>query len=269
MGSCDDDIVDFRLVSSYVPFVLLVIRAQLLIAAYGTSAYFLASWHVHESFLVACLSVIVYFDAYIFRNERLNTASGYVAPVALALTLCAREQPGVRKREWQTVWQTVYWGVQLTWAVSVSFYLAGLALRLKRMPGVHAFATLWACMAVLHILSTAEHTSMLAMSARSLLYYITTSVSYYSRYVLTDIDRNTHSFAVMHLCLHTLFIHPLIMVVSALLFVAFYFKIFTDKDRSTHAACVPTAPVPIGKPAPRTLSDEMLLKELQAARSLA
>ena len=104
----DDEGVDFRLVATYVPLVLLVLRGVLLL----TASQFIAALLDAHGALVVTLAAVVYFDALAFRLDRLNQACGFLVPVALCIMQARVPLPSASDCDSVYV-QAVMWSVDM------------------------------------------------------------------------------------------------------------------------------------------------------------
>ena len=79
-SDCRDNLLDLKLVRSYKPLFLLILRSMMLVITTR-----LASHMLNDSSIFALLSVLVYFDALIFWRDALNRASGFLMPTAFVM----------------------------------------------------------------------------------------------------------------------------------------------------------------------------------------
>ena len=103
-----DEAVDFRLVATYVPLVLLMLRGVLLL----TASQFIAALLDAHGALVVTLAAVVYFDAHTFRADRLNQACGFLLPVALCIMQSRVPLPSASDCDSVYV-QAVMWSVDM------------------------------------------------------------------------------------------------------------------------------------------------------------
>ena len=83
MTSVDSEEINFQLVSTYVPLILILLRSSALIAV----ANFMATLAESPHFMLLMLFLVVYFDVHLFRLNRFNHSCGFLCPVELCLAL--------------------------------------------------------------------------------------------------------------------------------------------------------------------------------------
>jgi len=229
MAAQADDAIDFRLVSTYVPLVLLVLRGVLLLGAAQLVADFLDA----RGALAVALVAVVYFDALAFSMCRLNKACGFLCPVALCL-LQARTTP-VETRDCDAGYaQALVYGVDMVWAVSATSYVAIACYKNYFVVRVAYAAAAWAFCAILHTLTTCERLDVQHQVMRTVLYYLTCTLYFYHRHAPT-LERKHHQLSVLHIFYHIFFVQRFILlgsiIIACMVFGALY---YCEHLRSAH-----------------------------------
>jgi len=204
----EEEVVDFRLVSTYVPLVMLMLRSVLLL---GAAQFAAAALDAHGT-LVVTLVAVVYFDALAFRHDRLNQACGFLCPVALCVM-----QARPRDRECDAGYaQALVYAVDMVWAVSCTSYVAIACYKGLFVVRVVYAGVLWALCAVVHSLATCERLDVQHQIVRTVLYYLTCTLFFYHRHLPALLDRNSHQLSVMHIFYHVFFVQHYVLLGSVL-----------------------------------------------------
>ena len=123
MASVESEDINFQLVSTYVPLILILLRSSVLIAVVNFVSTLAESPH----FLLMLLFSAVYFDAYLFRSNRFNQSCGFLCPVALCLALthvASWHGPDIAAHA-----VAALWAVDMAWAVTSSSFVAIVAFK--------------------------------------------------------------------------------------------------------------------------------------------
>ena len=267
-----DDDVDFELVTTYTPLLLVLLRSAGLLVLSEVSVRVLG---VRQNVLVV-LVVLVYCDALYWRNDKLNRAAGFLCPVALAVlagtevTLCS---PGA-SRPPAVLALLSYWTVQVVWPLGSAYYLAALAFGLY-LPGERQVVVASvACLGVHCVLLLAGPQGVGEVMLRAVLYYTTTMLFYYSKARLSGVDRNTHSRLTVHVGMHLLFVDVYVLAGSAVVFGLLLWRVFCRSTLPGPALRTFGAPAKVAGPAPKTAGPAMhsagddALAQLRAAQAM-
>lgn len=279
MHGCDKH-VDFGLVHTYVPLLVLASRALLLVALFRLV--------VHAGLdgpgLVVLLGGATYFDAYVFRGDTLNRAAGFLAPVAFFLYTSTHEvfrwqsdgADGLVRRAPCTASPLVmlYWAVDVLWASSSSMQVAALFLPVRAHVRIQTVACAWSLVLLAHVMLRCDAAPALPeVLLRVLLYYASCVCYFYTSVFTPDVDRNAHCFTVMHVCLHLLFVEPHVLLVSVLVSAGVYSKVYLEHFAPDYRSLLAPAPAhalrgpPHGAQARPEAAQDSLLSELRAAQA--
>lgn len=265
MSSPGDEPVNFQLVSTYVPLLLLLLRSVLLL----TAAHLCAALLEAHGALLVILAVLVYFDAHAFRHNKLNQACGFLCPVALCV-LQARVAHGSQDCE-ATYLQVALWSVDMVWAVSCTSYVAIVCYKGYFVVRVLYAALGWAACAVVHALAACAPLDFPHQLIRTVLYYLTCTLFFYVKCSSPLVDRGSYQFAVLHVFVHIFFVQHYVLlgsvVAAAVVFgAAYYVKVSSSFTRPAHKPYAVTA-----YPAPACGDAESsdLMRELRAAQKSA
>jgi len=262
MSSTEEETVNFQLVSTYVPLLLLLMRSIFLLTAAHLGAAFLEA---HGAFVVALVG-LVYFDAHAFRNNKLNQACGFLCPVALCVI-----QARVARYSMDcdaTYMQVALWTVDMLWAVSCTSYVAIVCYKGYFVVRVMYAALVWAAFAIVHALAECAPLDFHHQVIRTILYYITCTLFFYVKCSATHVDRASYQFAVLHVFVHVFFVQHYVLLgsvvaVGGVFGAAYYVKISGGYPRPANKLYVATA-YPAGSPGEAEAGD--LMRELRAAQ---
>ena len=74
------------------------------------------------------------------------------------------------------------------------------------------------------------------------MYYVSCVCYFFTSGFVLDTDRHTHTFTVMHVCLHILFVEPFVLVASVVVSGGIYAKLYIDHMGYTHCKHCPEPP---------------------------
>ena len=275
-SDCRDDTFDLHLVRSYMPLLMLLLRSMLLVFTAHAVAPF-----VDRNSIFVLLGVIVYFDALCFWRDSLNRAAGFLLPTAIAVYVNFRDQ-----QNWpadsacqRTLLLVPYWAVDVSWAASSSVVFVSLCMQVPLRVRILTMSIVWAGMALTHVLLGCLQALILPeLLGRLVLYYVSSAFFFLSSMLLPGIDRNMHSFSVVHVNMHLLFVELYVLAVSVSISAAAYMCLYYQYHARTSAApCaqIVTHQVPVAseersnlhvRPCHTPPSDD-LLAELRAAKA--
>lgn len=269
MASNDSDaVLDFTLVRTYVPGMLLLVRGILYLSLYLFLVTSMSLFHVRNAhqlprmdLLLVFLGFTAYFDSWYFRHDALSRAAGGLFPLLLALfassdylyppTLPCSDMPSV----------ILYYAASIAWAASSSFCVVNMLLRLQSF-NINVAAILWGALALVLLYVDCKKKSILELASRSVLFYCLAILLWFSQTFQPDLDRNRFAFSVLHTCLHVLFVDIYVVIASVLIWIVFlmyYNNTNREKIRTSQA------PAPV----PQTNLHDNLLTTFHATKSSA
>jgi len=221
MASVDDETINFQLVSTYVPLIILLLRSSVLVVTIN----FVSAVADSANFVLVLLAFLVYFDAHFFRHNRFNQACGFLCPVALCLAL-THVTP--RRDELAAPYAVlVLWVVDMVWAVSSSSFLGIVSFKGLFVVDVIYAAAWWALCGVVHSLFAPTAVEGAQAVLRAFVYYVLCAVYHYSRHSTVTVDRNVYKLSVGHIFWHVLLVKEYVLLGSIaaclLLFCAVYY----------------------------------------------
>jgi hypothetical protein len=224
-----DHEVDFQLVSTYSPLLIILLRSVVLVVMCEIYTKLMGP----RQNLLVVLIVWMYCDAYLWRTDKINRALGFLCPVGMCIltttdfTHCSALVSNKRSM----LAQGVYWTVQVIWPLLAAYYLAVLVLvermQVKSNPSeiVLAAASMFCLMVHCVLLLSAYQTAGEVM-LRSVLYYTAGMIFFHSKSKLQCSDRNTHNWMAMHVCLHILFVDVYVLIASCVVFSGLFWRLF-------------------------------------------
>jgi len=270
MSSNDSDTpINFTLVLTYIPALLLILRASVMLVAYVCMHSFVT---LPTAVLVTGFLLVTYLDWFVFRHDKLSKACGFLAP--LALTLIANgdfyiTQPCVPS----TLFNTLYYVNSIAWASTSSYVFFNQMLQLKYPTHDNASAALWIVNCIFHVYVHCQTETFLVLTCRVILFYAMTIAHWFAQVLVADCDRNRFAFTVLHTALHILFVDMYVVAASAFIFVG---VILYSLHQASVATSVGPKNVPRSSPCMITTDVESqpenmntLLNELRAAKQRA
>ena len=267
MSSNDSDTaIDFRLVQTYTPAMLLFLRAILLLCLYATltsSLSFPPAFRVDIAILV--MSCWVYLDGWVFRNDSLSRTAGFLAPPFLLIcTMSQQFHPQTRACS-DIPSLVVYYAVGIVWATSCNFCVINMLLQMQTRFNVHAAAILWGVACIVLTYVDCRKRGCFEIFARTMLYYSVAIVMFFSQTLQPDRERNRFAFGILHTSIHLLFVDPYVVAGSVfILFCVFVYHFNEYRKQTQTTTNIQRQSMPEAKM--KTDVSDSLLRELQAAK---
>jgi len=269
MASNDSDAeIDYRLVRTYAPAMLLFMRAALILSLYATLVFGLGnpaepaqkpSSRMDIAILV--LSCSAYLDGWLFRNDALSRAVGFLAPpLLLILTMSDQFYPGGHTCN-DLASLAVYYSVGILWAASSSFCVVDMLVQVQSRFNVHVAAACWGAACVVLVFVDCRKRGFLEILARTMLYYIFTVFLWFSQTLQPDRERHRFCFSILHASLHVLFVDPYVVAGSVVIFIAVFVYHYNAIQKPSARPGAPQGVV-----LKKADVSENLLRELQAAK---
>ena len=270
MSSNDSDTpINFSLVLTYIPALLLILRASVILVVYVCMHGIVK---VPIAVLVTGVLLFSYLDWFVFRHDKLSKACGFLAP--LALTLIANgdfyiTQPCASS----TLFNTLYYVNSIAWASTSSYVFFNQMLQLKYPTHDTTSAALWIVNCIFHVYVHCQTETFLVLTCRVILFYAMTITHWFAQVLISDCDRNRFAFTVLHTALHVLFVDIYAVGATALIFVG----VILYSLHQTSAA-KSTGPKTAPKSSPCMITTDVesqpenmntLLNELRAAKQRA
>lgn len=270
MSSNDSDApINFTLVLTYIPALLLIFRASVMLVAYVCMHSLVK---IPTTVLVTGVLLFSYLDWYVFRHDKLSKACGFLAP--LALTLLANgdfyiTQPCATS----TLFNTLYYVNSMAWASTSSYVFFNQMLQLKYPTHDTASAALWIINCLFHVYVHCQTETVLVLTCRAILFYAMTIAHWFAQVLVADCDRNRFAFTVLHTALHVLFVDMYVVAASTFIFVGII--LFSLRQASVANS---TGPKNAPKSSPCMITTDVenqpenmatLLNELRAAKQRA
>lgn len=214
-NDCDAQI-NFSLVLTYIPALLMLLRVACMLAIVAILQTFTS---VSPPVLVCSVLLLAYIDWFCFRLDRLSKACGFLAPLALALLAngsfyhtdaCAPT----------TMLNTLYYANSIVWATSSSYVFINQMLQLKYPVNDLAVAVVWCVNCILHLVVHCDYDRLWLVVCRVAIFYPMTIAHWFAQVLLSDCDRNRFAFTVLHTALHVLFVDLYVATASVLIFVS-------------------------------------------------
>ena len=235
--ACDDLCVDFRLVASYLPILLLMLRANLLLG--GLEFLNLAGFAPNMVMLTA--AVLVFWDFYANRNSQVSTlCGGLLIPITVAFTTrylvmdyhrCSFLRPAFACDSMQSF--ALELACDAAFAVACSYQLCCLAF--QPAYGIKGAPILWSVLCVGKCWILCAPLSAIEVVVRTTIFYVAYMLLLYAAPFLPTIDRKIHRLTAPLICVHLLLVQWYIVFGSILVYVIVLTKIYT-RDTLAHAS---------------------------------
>jgi len=251
---------DFRLVSTYVPFAMTILRAQVLL-----SVAFLVFPQVPVSVYVALLLFAVYFDALVHAGVHTSTIAGHLLPICFVLITQAHSNARESHAE------DAVFALNVLWFAAVHALLASYTFRRKVHVGGVSILAASAVFVICRVWLSPAGVSILEMHVRSVGFYVFVFVHFYVFQTRSQWDAATHACIGPHLGLHLFFGEVWFVVASllctAMMCVRVYLQNQYHHDTEISAVCKHDGRAPVEQ---FVDTEDMagLLQELLAAKAL-
>ena len=196
---------DFRLVSTYVPFAMTILRAQVLL-----SIAFILTSQVPAPVFVAMLLMAVYFDALAHTGVHNSSIGGHLLPVCFVWITQAHGASSTRETN------DALFALNVLWFVAVHALLASYTFRRKVHVGGVSILGTNAAFVLCRLWLSAAGVSILEMHVRSVGFYVFVFVHFYVFQTRSQWDTATHACIGPHLGLHLFFGDVWVVVLSLL-----------------------------------------------------
>lgn len=224
--------------------------------------------------LLVVLVVCVYCDAHSWRHDKLNRALGFLCPVALCIlsTTDVTHCSALLAIDRSLAAQVVYWTVQVVWPLLASYYLAVLGFidvnNFKKPNEATLAAAGMFCLTMHCVLLMSSHQTTAEVMVRSVLYYTAGMLFYYSKSKLPSVDRNTHNWMAMHVCIHLLFVDVYVLIASVVVLGGLIWGLFFHHKRPASFLSVPDKPTASASHSVVVVADDAVIQQLRAAQAL-
>jgi len=209
---------DFRLVSTYVPLLATIVRAQVLIfAAFAVEP--LVPAHVYAAMLLFA----VYFDTLVHAGALSSAVGGHLLPVCFVWMVRPLGAPVAVTRD-------ALLSVNVLWYAVVHALVASYTFRRKVPVGAVPILVANAALAVGCVWLSTARVSMLEMHARSVCYYVFVYVHFYVFQTRSQWDAGTHACLGPHLGLHLLLADARFAAVSACCLVFMCVRVYLQRQ---------------------------------------
>ena len=256
--------LDYLLVPTYFPVLLLLLRAEGLLLLYEVARGIMRSTQI----LNAVLCVLLYLDSILMQHRRsFEVYIGGIFPVALALVtngIMVREDSSLAQ---QDLWHVV---VDTTWAFS-ALLAVYVAVRVRDC-STYCYASLHVgcCCGVLHIviLDGYYSTTLSTFMCRVVLFYVL-GLCIYSLHTLhahnsqSAVSAVAHKYCTLHAAVPALFLHiyVLSMYVTLLLMSSLWYKRADARHKSD--GVLPSMAIMPNTPTTNTVRSEARVENLQ------
>jgi hypothetical protein len=199
---------DFRLVSTYVPFVATIARAQGFLVVVAAAAPQLPA-----QVFPAALMLAAYFDALAHATVHTSAIAGHVAPVCFVWLARVWPHGGA---SWEAVGHSpdAQLTVDVLWLAAVHALLASYACRRKVPFGAPAILAVNAACVLFRLWLSVEGGSVLELHVRAASFYVFVFVHFYVFQTRAAWDEATHACVGPHLGLHFFFVDTRLAAVS-------------------------------------------------------
>ena len=191
MGQNEEQQYDLGLVTTYLPCVVLCVRASILVCwIYGVRAY------IDSQVVVTLICGLVYFDAWQFRRNAFDRACGHLCVCAIAAIVQShRCTHGSFIVEYSSI---LLWLCDLAWGVLSTFDVLGYILGVRMHIALPVKILVLSALASTHTHLQCSGTQLPDMLSRSVVYVLLCSMLIFCGPMTQNFDRNAHSSNVLH-----------------------------------------------------------------------
>jgi hypothetical protein len=252
---------DFRLVSSYVPFVATITRAQVFIGV-----AFLVAPHVPVHVCAALLLLATYFDALVHEGVCSSSLGGHLWPICFAAITRLLGQPNVKHAP------DALLAANVIWYAVVHALLASYTFRRRVPVGVAVILTANAVFVVCCLWLSVGSMSMLEMHLRSVGFYVFVFIHFYVFQTRSQWDTATHACIGPHIGMHMLLADTRFVLLSVCCAIFMCVRVYLQNQDHHDSEVSPVVSRELGAPKDTALDVENmaeLLQELLAAKAVA
>lgn len=253
MASTEDSEINFHLVSTYIPLILLMIRALLLITL--LEICFLMKFQTVVIFLFTAM--LVYYDAHLNKTDHLSRACGFLCPLALFLVQLLLIQ--IQKDCVNSYYYMSQCILDLVWAICCSSFVAVVCIKGKFPVDVTYASFISSIFCLVHACMQCAKVEVVEVVVRTCMYYFSCSLFYYLKNQTHTLDRNLYRYTIVHLFLHIFFVRMYVLIGSGVVFILLfsyvYYTNFTSQSPSLRISASPVAN-----------DQENLVRQLRAAQ---
>jgi hypothetical protein len=186
---------DFRLVSTYVPFLATIARAQgFLVAAFAVAP--LVPTHVYTALLL----LAAYFDALVHEGTSSSSLGGHLWPVCFVVLTRLAGPPGAKPAH------DALLAVNVLWCAAVHALVASYTFRRRVPVGVAAILAANSACALCCLWLTSTQVSVLETPVRSVAFYVFVYVHFHVFQTRAQWDVATHACLGPHVGMHLLLV---------------------------------------------------------------
>jgi hypothetical protein len=211
----DDVRVDIMHVSTYLPLIILLLRAAVFLTTMQVVAIVVGQMHM----IVVVSAWIVYFDACLFRNDASNCMSGFLIPAALMY--CNNRLIAVQFEIGCTFSSTTlltHFVLAVTWATCSMFMLVYVFVDMPQLRlELHIVSIFSGALGISMLWTECSTKSFHELLFRGILYYIFTFGFYLMHAFTQHLHRRRYKTIGMHIFLHLLFVNAYVIAGSILM----------------------------------------------------
>lgn len=202
----DGKVCDFRLVSTYVPFVATVVRAQL----FTTFAH-VTKTEISPHIYCALLLMLTYFDALVHLEVGTSKITGHLLAICFAWLT----------RKWAVSASSMPYAyecrvvVGVMWLLWVQALLATYTFRRRLYFSAVAVTVVNSAFVFAHVCANVYEESVLDSCARCLVFYVFCFVHFHAFQTRSQRDVKTHAWVGPHVAMHVLYVEAYFVLASA------------------------------------------------------
>jgi hypothetical protein len=194
---------DFRLVSTYVPFVTTIVRAQLFIGVVSV-----AGPELPAQVYAAVLLFVVYFDALLHAGVCTSSIGGHLVPMCFVwLTRPPASQPALEIQDAQLA-------LDVAWLAVVQALVASYTFRRKVPVAVVPILAVNAAFVLCRLWLAAAPGSAVEMHVRSVCFYVFVFTHFHVFQTRSQWDVAAHACLGPHVAMHVFFVDAWFVAIS-------------------------------------------------------
>jgi len=194
---------DFRLVSTYVPFVTTIVRAQLFIGLMAV-----AEPELPAQMYAAVVLFLVYFDALLHAGACSSSIGGHLVPMCFVLlTRRTASQPALQVQDAELA-------LHVAWLAAVHALLASYTFRRKVPVAVVPILAANAAFVLCSLWLPAEPRSAVELHVRGVCFYVFVFTHFHVFQTRSQWDVASHACLGPHVAMHVFFVDAWFVAIS-------------------------------------------------------
>lgn len=225
----DGKVCDFRLVSTYIPFIVTIMRAQI----FTTFAYVIRR-DVSEHIYCALLLNVTYFDALMHVELGTSKIAGHLLPMCFAWL--ARQWSASASASSIPYAYEFHVLVGLMWLLWVQMLLVAYTFRRRLYFSAAAVTVVNSAFVLVHVCFNVYEESILETNARCFVFYVACFIHFHAFQTRSQWDVKTHICVGPHVAMHVLYVDGYFVLISAVMLAFMCVHVYLQNQKHAHCS---------------------------------